>query len=253
MQVQGRPVDLRVVGELDLALAELGVVAAHLQQPADEVLDAHFGDRVFLALHGQHARRQQRDGADERLAEARRMRRHLAVVGPFDVDHFLPLEVGGLEEVHVDAKRLVADLDEHPLLFAHRPADLFALDEHGGVVLKLLHLLAAPVGPSAGRASAGARRDAARSEMGDVPAGGRASARRRGRAAAPASGAGLAADRCSAAGADTPALLLRRPIARAARLQGNLGGRAGHQDAEISRNATHPCRVKLIGINPPKR
>ncbi len=76
---------------------------------------------------------------------------HLAVVGAFDVDDLLALFLLWSEKVHVDAKRLVANLYEHVLVFEQFAVDPFAFDERGGVVLDAFDFVDSVVGPTQAR------------------------------------------------------------------------------------------------------
>ena len=63
----------------------------------------------------------------------------LPLFGPVDVNHFLAPQVGRLQEVHVDAEGLVADLDEDVLLLADLAVDPLLFVERGRIVLDALH------------------------------------------------------------------------------------------------------------------
>ena len=138
-------VHLGVGKEVDVALTELLVVLGHLDEAAGQVLHTDLGDRVAIALHGEHALGLERHGADHRPHATAGMGQHVAVVLAFDEDHLLPLHRVRREEVEVDAERLVTDLGEHVLMLAEFAVDPLPLHDGARVVLDLGSQLTEPL------------------------------------------------------------------------------------------------------------
>src|SRR5262245_46599328 len=88
----------------------------------------------MLADHGQRICGSQRNRAGQSLEATALVSDELAVILPIDIDDLAPLEVRGGEEVHIDAKRLLANLNKTDLFGREFVVDPLLLDESRSVI-----------------------------------------------------------------------------------------------------------------------
>ena len=103
-------VDFGALEEFDFAIAVFLACFGRFDQALGQVENADFGDRIALALHGNHAVGLERQRAEHPL-QTNRTADQVAVVLAADVNDFLSFDVHQRGVLQIDAERLVPDLD----------------------------------------------------------------------------------------------------------------------------------------------